>query len=62
MGKPTHMRRRTKTKVTVERFEGGIIVVKNMKGKVLSSYDRESMAKFYSRYKSLVARGDAGRE
>lgn len=62
MGKATHIRIKTKTKVVVERFEGNVLVVKNMKGKILGSYDRGTMSKFTERYKSMRAKGDAGRD
>lgn len=55
MSKATHIRLKNKVKVQVERYEGGTIVVRNMKGKVLGSYERTQMNKFHERYKSLVA-------
>jgi len=55
---PTHVRIKTETKVNVERYEGGVLVVRNLKGKILGSYEREQMKKFHERYRSLaVARG-----
>lgn len=61
MAKATHIRKKTKTKVVVERFEGGVLVVKSMAGKILGSYDHKSMAKFNDRYTTLAKTGDAGR-
>jgi len=61
MTKPTHIRIKTQTKVMVERFEGNVLVVKNMQGKILGSYDRTAMDKFNDRYKTLAKTGDAGR-
>jgi len=61
MTQATHTRIKTKTKVIVERFEGNVLVVKNLKGKILGSYDRTSMDKFNDRYKTLAKTGDAGR-
>lgn len=55
MTKPTHKSRKTGKPVVVERFEGGILVVKNTKGKVLGSYKRTEMKKFNGRYESLRA-------
>jgi len=52
---PTHLRLKTGKKVTVARHEGGILVVKNMRGRVIGSYGPEDMGKFYKRYKSLLA-------
>ena len=52
----THMRIKNKVKVNVERFEGGTLVVKNMRGKVLGSYGPKEMKKFQQRYDSLLAR------
>jgi len=52
----THIRLKNKVKVEVERFEGGTLVVKNMRGKVLGSYGPKDMKKFHARYESLVAR------
>jgi len=52
----THIRRKNKVKVAVERFEGNVLVVRNLKGKVLGSYgpDQEfEMKKFYQRYESI---------
>lgn len=54
--KATHIRLKNKAKVYVERFEGGVLVVRNMKGKVLGSYERKDMAKFSKRYRSLIAK------
>ena len=56
MGKnnATHIRLKTKKKVIVERYEGNILVVKSLKGKVIASYTRESMQLFNKRYKSLA--------
>jgi len=62
MGKATHIRIKTKTKVVVDRFEGGVLVVKNLKGKILGSYEQKDMPTFTKRYKSLRAKGDAGRD
>lgn len=50
------MRIKNKVKVNVERFEGGTLVVKNMRGKVLGSYGPKEMKKFQQRYDSLLAR------
>ncbi len=54
------MRLKNKMKVNVERFEGGTLVVKNMRGKVLGSYGLKDMKKFHGRYKSLVAKKQKG--
>ena len=51
--KPTHIRKKTGNKVYVERYEGGIIVVKSMRGKVIGSYERDQMSLFYKRYESI---------
>ncbi len=53
----THMRIRNKVKVNVERHEGGTLVVRNMRGKVLGSYTREQLQTFNKRYKSLAVKG-----
>lgn len=51
--KATHKSKKTGNKVFVERFEGNIIVVKSVKGKVLGSYNKSQMAKFNEKYESL---------
>lgn len=51
----THKSNKTGKNVIVERFEGGILVVSSMKGKVLGSYKRTDMKKFYTKYVSLRA-------
>lgn len=58
--KPTHLRLKTGEKVFVERFQGNIVVVKNMSGRVLGSYEPTDMPKFAKRYKSLVANKQKG--
>ena len=52
--KATHVRIATKTKVSVERHEGHILVVRNMKGKILGSYTKAEMKTFNERYSSLA--------
>ena len=54
--KPTHIRKKSGKKVYVIRHEGGVIVVKGKNGKVHGTYQRDEMAKFHKRYKSLVAK------
>lgn len=54
--KPTHIRLKTGQKVNVTRHQGNVLVVKNMKGKVLGSYDPATMDKFSKRYKSLLGK------
>lgn len=51
----THKSKKTGNKVIVERYEGGILVVTSMKGKVLGSFQRTEMNKFYLKYTSLRA-------
>lgn len=51
----THIRIKDKLEVIVERFEGGIFVVRNLKGKALASYQKSEMAIFNKRYKSIRA-------
>lgn len=56
MAQATHIRLKNKVKVYVERFEGGTLVVRNMRGKVLGTYEKTEMNKFQQRYESLRAR------
>lgn len=60
MAKATHERLKNNVKVNVERHEGGILVVRNMRGKFIGSYERKDMKKFHERYKSLVAKTQRG--
>lgn len=60
MSKATHIRLKNKVKVRVERYEGGTLVVRNMRGKVLGSYESTDMKKFQERYKSLLANKHRG--
>lgn len=53
----THKSIKTGNFVVVESYEGGILVVKNMKGKVLGSYNRIDMKSFYAKYVSTRAKG-----
>jgi len=58
--KATHIRKKNNVKVIVERYEGNILVVKNMKGKVLGSYGPDQMhpmKKFFERYEPVTKRG-----
>ncbi len=55
-GEPTHIRLKTNTKVFVERFEGNVIVVKNLKDNVVGSYEGHEMGKFHKRYKPIKKR------
>jgi len=51
--KATHIRKKNNVKVAVERFEGNILVVRNLRGKVLGSYGKDQqfeMKKFFERY------------
>jgi len=54
--KATHIRKKNKAKVFVERYEGNVLVVKNMRGKVLGSYgpmQEHEMKKFFERYEPI---------
>lgn len=51
----THKSNKTGNPVIVEKYEGGILVVKTMSGKVLGSYERTEMQKFYKKYTSTRA-------
>ena len=53
MTKASHEDRNSGKKVIVERFEGNILVVRNLKGKALKTYNREDMKNFNSKYKTL---------
>ena len=55
--KATHIRMKTNTKVFVERHEGNILVVRNLKGKILGSYTKQQMKHFNERYASLAVAG-----
>ena len=59
--KPTHIRNKTGEEVFVERHQGGVMVVKNLHGKVLGSYEIADMPKFVKRYKSLNKSGSPKR-
>lgn len=50
----THKRVKTGEKVIVTR-EYDILIVRNMRGKVLGSYDGTQVATFHKRYKKLEA-------
>ena len=55
--KATHIRKKNNVKVFVERYEGNVLVVKNMRGKVLGSYgpmQDNPMKKFYERYEPVT--------
>lgn len=54
--KPTHIRLKTGQKVFVTRHMGNVLVVKNLKGKVLGSYEPATMGTFNKRYKSLLGK------
>ena len=56
----THIRLKNNVKVNVERFEGNILVVRNMKGKVIGSYEPTTMKNFYNRYMSILTKGKRG--
>lgn len=51
---PTHIRKKTKEKVFVERHEGGVLVVRKMNGKFIKSYEHKTMGKFNKRYRSIT--------
>lgn len=51
----THIRVKNNKEVMVERIEGDIFVVKNLKGGVIGSYNRKQRASFNKRYKSIRA-------
>lgn len=52
----THIRLKTGEKVGVTR-EYDILIVKNLRGKVLGSYERTEMATFYKRYEKISVKG-----
>lgn len=54
--KATHTRNKTKESVIVTR-EYNIVVVRNMRGKVIGSYEPVDMAKFYKRYTKITVKG-----
>ncbi len=54
--KATHLRLKNKKKVNVERHEGGVLVVRNLHGKVIGTYERKYMGKFNKRYRSLTTK------
>lgn len=56
MTKATHKSKKTGKGVVVKRFEGGILVVYNILGKPLNSYERDETKKFHAKYESLVAK------
>lgn len=53
MATATHTNKISGKKVIVKRFEGNIIVVYNLKGKALKTYEKSGMANFYAKYDSL---------
>lgn len=53
MTRATHENRNSGKKVIVERYEGNIVVVKNLKGKALKTYNKKDMKSFNERYMSL---------
>ena len=53
----THKSIKTGKFVVVESYEGGILVVTSMVGKVLGSYQKTEMKKFYAKYVSTRAKG-----
>jgi len=56
MAKATHIRLKNKVKVHVERFEGGILVVRNMRGKFIGTYEKNQTGLFQKRYRSLAVK------
>ena len=52
----THIRNKTGKDVIVER-QYGTLIVRNLSGKFIGSYERGDMAKFYKRYTSKVIKG-----
>lgn len=52
----THKRLKTGEQVIVSR-EYDIVIVRNLRGKVLGSYERTKMATFYKRYEKITVKG-----
>lgn len=52
----THQRLKTGEQVVVTR-EYDILIVRNLRGKVIGSYERTEMATFHKRYTKITVKG-----